>query len=309
MQQWLSSVWSAIIGFIATLEITDLLDILIVGFLIYKAIHLLRETRAVQLVKGIVIFALAYALARILRLDTLSFLLNIVVNYGVIALIIVFQPELRSMLEKMGRNKFFSKIIRGDVSKDDLTDNRAALGQIVRAVMTMSRSRTGALIVFEMETMLGDIINTGTVVNADVGQDLIRNIFFNKAPLHDGAMIIRRFRIHAAGCFLPLSQNHDISRDLGTRHRAALGISENSDALALVVSEETGTISLMHNGQMTRDLSEEDLTIVLEQYLLSADETVKPVSIKSLLGRNSRFNIGKSSDKSDGKDGDPRNHG
>ncbi len=306
MKQWLGNLWSSVVGFASTLELTDLLDILIVGFLIYKIIHLLRETRAAQLVKGIVIFALAYALARFLRLDTLSFLLNIVVNYGVIALIIVFQPELRSMLEKMGRNKLFSKLIRGEVGEDDLADNRAALRQIIRAVISMSRSHTGALIVFEMETMLGDIINTGTVVNADAGQDLIRNIFFNKAPLHDGAMIIRKFRVHAAGCFLPLSQNSNISRDLGTRHRAALGITENSDALALVVSEETGTISLMHNGQMTRDLTEEDLTIVLEQYLLPHDETAaKPMSIKSLLGRTARAN----SSKSAGKDGDEKNHG
>lgn len=285
MGEWLAEIWSAVVGFVSMLELSDLLDILIVGFLIYKTIQILRETRAVQLVKGIVIFAAVYFGARIFRLDTLSFILNIVVNYGVIALIIVFQPELRSVLEKLGRNKLFSKFIRPGAAVGDETANRTSLKQLIRAVVSMSRARTGALIVFEMETMLGDIINTGTVLNADIRQDLIQNIFFNKAPLHDGAMVIRGFRIHAAGCFLPLSQNHDISRDLGTRHRAALGITENSDALALVVSEETGSISIMHNGQMTRDLTEEDLTIILEQYLLTAEDEIKPINLKSFLTR------------------------
>lgn len=285
MKEWLGSVWSSVVGFVSTLGFSDLLDLLIVAFLIYKAIHLLRETRAMQLVKGLALFAVVYIAARLLQLDTLSFILNIVVNYGVIALIIVFQPELRSALEKMGRNKLFSKIIRGNASEEDTTDRRAALKQVVRAVMTMSRTRTGALIVFEMETMLGDIVNTGTVINADIKADMIRNIFFNKAPLHDGALIVRKFRLHAAGCFLPLSQNHDISRDLGTRHRAALGISEVSDALAVVVSEETGIVSVMHNGQMTRELNEDDLTVVLEQYLLPADESAAQANIKALIGR------------------------
>ena len=285
MKEWLGSVWSSVVGFVSTLGFSDLLDLLIVAFLIYKAIHLLRETRAMQLVKGLALFAVVYIAARLLQLDTLSFILNIVVNYGVIALIIVFQPELRSALEKMGRNKLFSKIIRGNASEEDTTDRRAALKQVVRAVMTMSRTRTGALIVFEMETMLGDIVNTGTVINADIKADMIRNIFFNKAPLHDGALIVRKFRLHAAGCFLPLSQNHDISRDLGTRHRAALGISEVSDALAVVVSEETGIVSVMHNGQMTRELNEDDLTVVLEQYLLPADENAAQANIKALIGR------------------------
>lgn len=284
MKEWFANLWEAIVGFVSMLEFTDLLDIAIVGFLIYKAIQLLRETRAVQLVKGIAVFAAVYVAARALHLDTLSFILNIVVNYGVIALIIVFQPELRNVLEKLGRNKLFSKFFRVDANKETETENRYAIKQLVRAVLSMSRTRTGALIVFEMETRLGDIINTGTVINADMKQDLIQNIFYNKAPLHDGAMIIRGFRIYAAGCFLPLSQNHDISRDLGTRHRAALGISENSDALALVVSEETGIVSLMHNGQMTRNLGEEDLTIVLEKYLLKDEEEAKP-SIISLINR------------------------
>ncbi len=285
MAEWFSDVWNAVIGFVSMLGIRDLLDILIVGFLIYKAGNLLRETRAVQLVKGIVIFVAMYVAAKLLELDTLSFVLSIVVNYGAIALIIVFQPELRSMLEKVGRNKIFSKLMRGEGGEEAESEHRAALKQLIRAVMNMSRTRTGALIVFEMQTMLGDIINTGTVINADIKQDLIQNIFFNKAPLHDGAVIIRNFRLHAAGCFLPLSQNHDISRDLGTRHRAALGISENSDALALVVSEETGIISVMHNGQMTRDLGEEDLSIILEKYLLTAEDDAKPVNIKALLSR------------------------
>ena len=283
MQEWFARVWEVIVGFVSTLDFFDLLDILIVGLLIYKAIDLLRETRAVQLIKGIVIFGAVYAVSSLLHLDTLSFVLNIIVNYGAIALIIVFQPELRSMLEKIGRNKLFSKIVRGEVSEEQTTEHRAAVMQAVRACENMSRTHTGALIVFEMQTKLGEIINTGTVINADIKQDLVQNIFYNKAPLHDGAMVIRDFRIHAAGCFLPLSQNHDISRELGTRHRAALGISEISDALAVVVSEETGKISVMHNGQLTRDISVEDLIIVLEQYLLSNEDDIKSINLKTLL--------------------------
>lgn len=284
MKEWLLNLWNAVVGFVSMVELTDILDIVIVGFLIYKAIQIFRETRAVQLVKGIAVFTAVYVVARAFHLDTLSFILNIVVNYGVIALIIVFQPELRNVLDKLGRNKLFNKFFRVDATGETETENRFAIKQLVRSVMNMSRTHTGALIVIEMETRLGDVINTGTVINADVMQDLIQNIFYNKAPLHDGAMIIRNFRIHAAGCFLPLSQNHDISRDLGTRHRAALGISEISDAIAIVVSEETGTVSIMHNGQMTRNLSEEDLSIVLEKYLIKNEDEVKP-SIKTLLSR------------------------
>ena len=296
MQEWFARIWNIIIGFISTLDFFDFLDIFIVGLIIYKAIDILRETRAASLAKGIVIFGAFYAAARLLHLDTLSFVLNIVVNYAVIALIIVFQPELRSMLEKMGRNKFISKIVRGELTDDQATEHRTAVNQVLRACMNMSRTRTGALIVFEMETKLGEIINTGTVINADIRQDLIQNIFYNKAPLHDGAMIIRDFRIYAAGCFLPLSQNHDISRELGTRHRAALGISENSDALAVVVSEETGKISVMHNGQLTRDLSEDDLEMVFERYLLVNEEEKKSFNLKSLF---SKIKNGKTDNKND----------
>ena len=291
MDGFFGNVWTAVSGFVSMLNFTDLLDVIIVGFLIYKVIQLLRETRAVQVVQGIVIFAAIYFFARTLQLDTLLFILNIVVNYGVIALIIVFQPELRNVLDKLGRNKLFSKILRNGGDNEDETANRASLRQLIRGVMNMSRTHTGALVVVEMETMLGDIVNTGTVLNADLKQDLIQNIFYNKAPLHDGAMIIRNFRIHAAGCFLPLSQNHDISRELGTRHRAALGITENSDALAIVVSEETGVISVMHNGQMTRELNEEDLTLVLEQYLLTGERETKSLNLKAIL---SKIRTGKS---------------
>ncbi len=281
MQQFFTDLINTVTGFLSTLRINDLVDVLIVAFIIYKVIHLVRETRAEQLIKGLFLIAVVYFAATVFRLSTLSFLMNMLVNYGVIALIVVFQPELRRALEKMGRSRISKLVANRDVGEEELEQRRAALGEIARAAQNMSKSRTGALIVFERETKLGEIINTGTVVNADPKTDLIENIFYPKAPLHDGAMIIRDFRVHSAGCFLPLSQNYEISRELGTRHRAALGISENSDAVALVVSEETGTISIAHNGRLARGVDGAALTSVLEKLLLGE----MPVKLKGFLAK------------------------
>jgi len=181
-----------------------------------------------------------------------SFLFSNIVQVGVILLVVVFQPELRSALEKIGGVGRDLKILSG--SRDSKGDkNSTALRVLCEAVQELSRDSTGALIVIERNTPLGDIVKTGTVVNADIGVAMIQNIFYNKAPLHDGAMIIRNFRIHAAGCFLPLSTKDDIIKNLGTRHRAAIGMSENSDAIVIVVSEETGTISLAVDGKLRRN--------------------------------------------------------
>lgn len=276
MAEFFSNIFDNVTGFLSTLRFTDFIDIIVVAFIIYNVSKFIRDTRAEQLIKGLAAFGIIYLAADLLALKALKFILDIVVQYGVIALIVVFQPELRRILEKIGRNSI-SKIFIRDGIERNISNERKALAQIVKAVSAMSKEHVGALIVFERETKLGEIINTGTVINADSAQDLIQNIFYNKAPLHDGAMIVRDFRIYAAGCFLPLSQNYEISRELGTRHRAALGISENSDAISIIVSEETGTISVTKDGTLERNFDVASLTEMLEKLFI--DEPAEKKSI------------------------------
>lgn len=266
---FINSVFQSILGIIKTFEITDLLDILLVAFIIYKAIQLVRETRAKQLVKGIALLLIAYYLSQLLNMKTMSFILMAIMQYGIIALVVVFQPELRSALERLGSTsvgKFsFFNLENG---KEEELRNRETILAVCEAAQTLQKNRIGALILFERKTKLGEIVKTGTRVNADISPELVVNVFYPKSPLHDGAMIIRDGRIFAAGCFLPLSQNQEISRELGTRHRAALGISENSDVLVVVVSEETGVISLVERGVIKRSLTIDTLRIALEKGLI-----------------------------------------
>lgn len=266
----LNSVMQYLSAIFNTFSFFDLIDILIVAFIIYKGIQLVRETRAEQLLKGIFLLALVYGLSVVMGLKALSFILQNVFQIGVIAVLIVFQPELRSALEHLGRTsvgrfKFFAV----ENSKETELKIRESVLAVCEAAQTLQKNRIGALILFERKTKLGEIVKTGTLVNADISAELVVNVFYPKAPLHDGAMVIRDGRIFAAGCFLPLSQNQEISRELGTRHRAALGISENSDVLVVVVSEETGVISLVHNGVIKRNLTIETLRIALESGLIS----------------------------------------
>lgn len=266
----LNSVMQYLSAIFNTFSFFDLIDILIVAFIIYKGIQLVRETRAEQLLKGIFLLALVYGLSVVMGLKALSFILQNVFQIGVIAVLIVFQPELRSALEHLGRTsvgrfKFFAV----ENSKETELKIRESVLAVCEAAQTLQKNRIGALILFERKTKLGEIVKTGTLVNADISAELVVNVFYPKAPLHDGAMVIRDGRIFAAGCFLPLSQNQEISRELGTRHRAALGISENSDVLVVVVSEETGVISLVHNGVIKRNLTIETLRIALESGLIA----------------------------------------
>ncbi len=235
---------------IAAIRVVDVIDILLVTVLLYYVINFFRDRRAGKLASGVVLLLVALLLSNLLEMRAISFILEAVVSVGVLALIIIFQPELRAILEKMGRGSL-SGLGRLVDSKSD-EDVRQLLQELCGAVADLSSTKTGALIVLERQTKLGDEIRTGTVLNADVTAPLIRNIFFNKAPLHDGAMILREGRIHSCGCFLPLSQNAEVDRRLGTRHRAALGVSEISDAVVIVVSEETGTISLVRDGKISR---------------------------------------------------------
>jgi diadenylate cyclase len=230
----------------------DVFDMLLVGIIIFFAIRFISDKRAGKLAIGICMVLFVLVISEIFNMSATNFLFGNITQVGIILLAVVFQPERRSALEKIGGAGKELKILPG--SRDGRGGRRtSAISTLCEAVQELSRDSTGALIVIERDTPLGDIAKTGTVVNADIGVALIKNIFFNKAPLHDGAMIIKNQRVYAAGCFLPLSTKEDIIKDLGTRHRAAIGMSENSDAIVIVVSEETGTISLAVDGKLRRN--------------------------------------------------------
>ncbi|MBE6750474.1 MAG: TIGR00159 family protein [Ruminococcaceae bacterium] len=276
------SIWNQIIFAISNLRIPfDIIDILAMAYIIYKAIGFLRETRAGQLVKGLVILFVVYALAGWWKLATIQWVLSRVVDSAIIAAAVIFQPELRRLLERVGRTNF---------SKSQIFDsktNRLAecISSVCKAAATMQEKRIGALIVFERTTQLGEIINTGTVIDAESSVSIINNIFFPKSPLHDGAMIIREGRIYAAACILPLTQRQDISAQLGTRHRAAIGMTENSDAVVLVVSEETGIISIVSNGQITRNYSAVSAEAELMSILVESDQNKKGNNVKQIINK------------------------
>ena len=244
-----------------SLGISDILDILIVAYIIYKIIFWIKETRAWVLFKGIlVIFALA-AVAMLLKLNTILWILSNTISVGIIAVIVVFQPELRKALEQLGKGKFFTR-------SSEETDDKAAqrtVDEIVKAAEKMGSVKTGALILIEQKVPLGDFERTGIPVDAIVSSQLLINIFEHNTPLHDGAVIVRRNRVAAATCFLPLTDSNEVSMELGTRHRAAIGASEVSDAYVIVVSEETGAISLARGGVLYRDLSPEQLKNMISQ--------------------------------------------
>lgn len=270
-----------------TFSIKDFFDVIITAFLIYQFIKLVRETRASQLVKGIIILVIGYFTSTQLKLIMLSNLLNKFFEFAVITFLVVFQPELRNALEQIGRSKFGKKLTYIKSSNNAFSNTlpiKNCINIIVEATDALQKTKTGALIILERETKLGDIIKTGTVLDATPSVSLIGNIFFNKSPLHDGAMIIKNNKVYAAGCILPLTSNKNINPELGTRHRAALGISENSDALAIIVSEETGTISLAENGIISRNYTKDLLKNKLNSIFLSSenDLNIKDHIIKSL---------------------------
>lgn len=259
------------VALLHTFSLSDALDVLLVSFIIYNGIKLIRETRAEQLVKGIIILMGVYAASVVIHLNMMRTLLDYFFNFTIIALLVIFQPEIRRALEQIGRSKLGGKYwfqISSEEAEKALQKKRKCLNAVVEASGKFQKSKTGALMVFEMQTKLGDIIDTGTIVNAEPSVPLIGNIFWNKAPLHDGAMVIRDGVIYAAGCILPLTKSDTVSVDLGTRHRAAIGMSENSDAVVVVVSEETGQISIAVNGVLTRNYTRETLQSALEALLL-----------------------------------------
>lgn len=234
-------------------SIKDIADIMIVSYLIYLLLKLIRGTRAVQLFKGILLLVITWALATWLNLFTLKWLMNQVFTFGVVTVLIIFQPELRRALEQLGRGKLFAR------SSPEDQDVSHRVNEVIKAVNYLARRKIGALIVFERHTGLNDYIESGIKMESVLSSELLINIFIPNTPLHDGAVIIRANQIMAAGCYLPLSENPFISKELGTRHRAGIGISEVSDAISVIVSEETGQVSLSINGQVVRDIKEESL--------------------------------------------------
>ena len=241
-----------------------ILDISLMTVLIYYGLKLVLRTRANSVFKGIGIVLVLAWISDILQINTINWLLQQLINTGVIVLVILFQPELRRALEQIGRSNLPRHMLSG-VRRQRTTESDLHVSEIVKALNNMSRKRIGALIVFERRTALGDVIESGTVVDADISAPLIENIFEPNTPLHDGAMIVRDERIAAAACILQLSEDYSISRELGTRHRAAIGITETTDAVVLIVSEETGIISMAREGRLTRYLDTKSLTILLTE--------------------------------------------
>ena len=266
-------------GYIQTIGVSDVFDILIITALIYRLIGFIIKTNSTKVAKGIVVLLLIMVLSETLKLHMINFIMREAVALGFIAIVILFQPELRRLLEKVGSSK-----MRGMFGSEFSTMHMEnAITQTVLACSDMSDTRTGALIVFERDNQLTEPISTGTLVDAEVTAELLKNIFFVKAPLHDGAVIVRDGRIAAAGCMLPMSNNMNLSKDLGMRHRAGIGMSERSDSVVVIVSEETGAISIASDGMLKRHLSRETAETLLRQELLPADtETVKKSKFLSI---------------------------
>lgn len=257
-----------IVTVLKIIRITDIIDILIVAYLFYKIYGLISYTRAIQLLKGIAALLIFWQLSEYVGLVMVHFILRNILSFGALALVIIFHPELRRALEYLGRNKLITRsiFIRQEGKQDQ------SIEEIINATENLSNSKTGALMVLEGETGLNDIIESGTVIDSEVKSTLIENIFFPKSPLHDGATIIRDDRIIAAGCLLPLSSDRSVSRDLGTRHRAALGMSANSDALIIVVSEETGVISVAKDNELERYISLTRLKNMIDEFYSEDDK-------------------------------------
>ena len=284
--EYISQAWGTIMDLARHFTLKDALDVAIVTLLLYSAIKLVRETRAGQLIKGIILLVVLFLISSQFDLLMLNAILRAFLSSGIVIVVILFQPEIRKALEQVGHSKV-AKSLASAVGVKDKEEGKAATRKaiegVVDATQILQQLRMGALIVFERQTKLGEIVSTGTVVEAAPSAQLIANIFFNKAPLHDGGMIIRDGQVYAAGCILPLTSNENVSAELGTRHRAALGMSENSDAVVVVVSEETGQISIAMAGKLTRNYNRVTLREVLERELIGSPEDAS--GSKRILGK------------------------
>ena len=261
-------------GMVTPIGIFDVIDILIMAFIIYKLIMLIRRTSSGAVAKGILVLIVALWASSLLQLNTVNFLLGRVVEWGVVALVVIFQPEIRRFLEQMGRTSL-GQVFTHAEERNELD---GAITQTVEAYASLSKSKTGALMVFERKNMLDDAVKTGTALDCSVSAELLKNIFWNKAPLHDGAVIVRGGRIVGAGCMLPMSGNVNLSRELGMRHRAGIGASEHTDAVVAIVSEETGSISVAVGGMLKRHLAPETLERLLRNELMPEKEQTEAPS-------------------------------
>ena len=288
---YLHTIGVNIFAVFADFRFNDFLDICFVTFIIYNAIKIIRETRSATLVKGLLLLGAVYAVVSVLNMETSRYFFNSLFRDVLLVLIVVFQPEIRHIFETVGRSRIRS-VIGLHARSAELRYNEEVtelIEEISRACNAMSERKVGALIVLERETRLGEVIETGTRVDARISEELLCNVFYPKAPLHDGAAIIRENRLCAAGCILPLTQHHDaVSSALGTRHRAAIGMSEQSDAIIVVVSEETGAISVAREGRLHRDLSDGELRGELSRELLRAQTEETESKFKSIFGRKQK---------------------
>lgn len=245
--------------FIQLIRIADIIDIIIVAVLVHQVLKMIKETRALQLIKGIALLFVMLQVSAWLNLTAINYILKNIMQVGLFSVVVIFQPELRNLLERIGRSKAGKIIYFSPQGQLEEKKAEKVIDELVNSTVNLANTKTGALIVVERETKLGDVIKSGTVLNAEITSSLIENIFAPNTPLHDGAVIVREDKIHTAGCVLPLTSNTNLSRELGTRHRAALGVSEVSDAMVIVVSEETGKISIALNGTLTRNLNSDTL--------------------------------------------------
>ncbi len=279
---------------IKLIGIFDIIDIALIAFAVYHLFRFIRRSRTGQVAKAILFIVIAMSVANLLQLRVVSFILNNAVELGLISLVIIFQPEIRRFLERMGSGRIKELF----VNEGGGDETESAINETVEAYISMSKDKVGALMVFERKTMLDDVLKTGTMLDAKLSAELLKNIFWNKAPLHDGAVVVRNGRIVGAGCMLPLSGNANLSRDLGMRHRAGIGISENSDAVVAIVSEETGSISVAINGMLKRHLAPETLSRLLKNELMPELDEKKAATAARL----TNVFKGKKGDKANGKE-------
>ncbi len=268
-------------NYLLLIRVSDVLDIAIIAFLVYNLLRMVKSTRAENILRGVVAFLVVLGLADILQLNAISYIMKNLVQVGILAIIVLFQPEIRQILEKVGSRNIKMLRVFNDPKQQSELDT--AIDQTVVACSEMSQSKTGVLIVFERNIRLDDMVRSGTTLDAAVSSELLKNIFFVKAPMHDGAVIIRHGRILGAGCMLPLSKNVNLSRDLGMRHRAGIGMSENSDAVVVIVSEETGSISVAIGGMLKRHLKPETLNKLLRNELMPQEDEVEDKPRHSLI--------------------------
>lgn len=270
-------------NYLLLIRVSDVLDIVIIAFLVYNLLRMVKSTRAENILKGVVAFLLVLWMVDILQLNTIAYIMKNLVQVGILAIIILFQPEIRQILEKVGSRNI--KLLRVFNDPKQQSELETAIDRTVIACSEMSQSKTGVLIVFERDIHLDDMVRSGTTLDAAVSSELLKNIFFVKAPMHDGAVIIRHGRILGAGCMLPLSKNVNLSRDLGMRHRAGIGMSENSDAVVVIVSEETGSISVAIGGMLKRHLKPETLSKLLRNELMPQEDEAEEKPRRTLAER------------------------